>query len=131
MNSTVIMSIMAASILLTGCGNMDDDIVMRTKKEVAQSQVVGYASTKTISPTNIVFTLTEIWKGSDEASRSGYTNGTQFSDEYDSAGNPPEGAIIVFSTGATHQITTKDTIYVRSGRIVDMPVKEFRAKIGL
>jgi hypothetical protein len=134
MKNIIIIGIMAASILMTGCGNKaayNALYLEKTKKEVAQSQVVGYASANINKTTNILFTITEIWKGSEKASTLGMTNGMQFSDDnYQSAANLPDGEIIIFSRDA-RGTTEQTTIYVWSGRVEDMTVKEFKAKIGL
>ena len=130
MKSTIIIGIMAASVFLTGCAKVDDELVARTKEGVVQSQVVGYATTGTSTTTNILLTVTEIWKGSEEASRLGITNGMQFS-ESNPAGRPPEGAIFVFKFNRQTLGEQKQITWVRSGRVLNMSVQEFKTKIGL
>jgi hypothetical protein len=130
MNRIIIMGIMAASILLAGCSRMGDAMVARTKKEVPTSQVIGYASANAGNTTNIILKITEIWKGSEEASRLGVTNGMQFSKD-NPAGRLPEGAIFLFSFDTNRQISSEEFIWVRSSRVEHMTVQEFKAEIGL
>src|SRR5690242_5950982 len=134
MKSTTITVIMAASFLLTGCGKTSNTLAKRTNKEVGTSQVVGYATTAASTTSNIVLTVTEIWKGLDEASKLGITNGMQFS-QANPGGRLPEGAILRFSVDTNLQTSTKDITWVRSGRVVymykNMTVEEFKAEIGL
>jgi hypothetical protein len=132
MKTIIIIGIMAASILLTGCAKVDTAMVERTKKEVATSQVIGYASTATSTTTNISLTVTEIWKTSEEATRLGVTNGMQFSKDYSRwDGRLPEGAIFLFSFDTSRQTSSEEVIWVRSGRVDRMTVQEFKTKIGL
>jgi len=130
MKNSIVMGIMAASLLLTGCGKMNDTPAVRTTKDVAKSQVVGYATVATKTTTNILLTVTEIWKGSEEASMLGITNGKQFP-ENDPAGRLPEGAIFLLSVDTNRQTSTEQIWWVRSGRVENMTVQEFKAKIGL
>jgi len=130
MKNIIIIGIMAATILLTGCGKVDTAMVERTKKEVATSQVIGYASTAASTTTNISLTVTEIWKTSEEATRLGITNGMQFSKD-NPAGRLPEGAVFLFSFDTNRQTSSEEIIWVRSGRVEHMTVQEYKAKIGL
>lgn len=134
MKSTIITVIMAASIVLTGCGKTSNTEAERTNKDVSTSQVVCYATTAAGTATNILLTVTEIWKGSEEASKLGITNGMQFSKD-NPAGSLPEGAIFLLSVDTNRQTLTEQFTWVRSGRVVyeykDMSVQEFKAKIGL
>lgn len=124
---------MAVSVLLTGCGNHDDTLVARTKEEAARSQVVGYAIANTSQTTNILFTVTEIWKGSEVASTLGITNGEKYSDNYyQPDADPPDGEIFLLSLGTNVTSIREDGyIYVRAGLIGHMSVQEFKARIGL
>jgi hypothetical protein len=130
--STFVMGIMAAALLLTGCGKTSNTLAERAAKDVGKSQVVGYATAATGTTTNILLTVTEIWKGSEEASRLGITNGMQFSKD-DPAGRLPDGAVFSVSVDTNLQPTEQSYYWVRSGRvgIGNMTVQEFRAKIGL
>ncbi|MGZ4965169.1 MAG: hypothetical protein ACXWC8_21650, partial [Limisphaerales bacterium] len=96
-------------------------------------QVVAYATTAASTTTNIDLTVTEIWKGVEEASKLGVTNGMRFSQD-NPGGRLPEGAILRFSVDTNLQTLTKDVTWVRSGRVVYMyksiPVQEFKAEIG-
>ncbi len=131
MKSIIILAIMLASLLLTGCGKMGDDLVERTKTGVATGQVVGYGRTGR-STTNIFLTVTEIWKGSEHSSRFGITNGMQFSLEWSLwKDSIPEAAFFVFSEDTNLQTSHEQFIWVRSGQVEHMTVQEFKAKIGL
>jgi hypothetical protein len=132
MKDIIILAVVAASSLLIGCNKMGPAMVERTKNEVATNQVVGYASADRSTPTNIFLTVTEIWKGSEQASRFGITNGMQFSEDWSRwDGSLPVGAVFLSSFDTTRQTGTEDIIWVRSGQIEHMTVQEFKAKIGL
>jgi hypothetical protein len=107
-------------------------MVARTKNEVATNQVVEYARTDRSTTTNIFLTVTEIWKGSEQASRFGITNGMQFSEDWNRwDGSLPEAAIILLSIDTNRQTSSESIIWVRSGQVEHMTVQEFKAKIGL
>jgi hypothetical protein len=132
MKNIIILAIVAASGLLIGCNRMGPVMVARTKNEVATNQVVGYARTDRSTTTNIFLTVTEIWKGSEQASRFGITNGMQFSEDWNRwNGSVPEGAVFLSSFDTNRQTGTEEVIWVRSGRVENMTVQEFKAKIGL
>jgi hypothetical protein len=132
MKSTIVMGIMAVSLLLTGCGKMGNTLTKRTAAGVATNQVVGYARIDRITTTNIFLTVTEIWKGSEQASRLGITNGMDFPEGGDHlGGSPPEGAIFLLSVDTNRQTSSEEIIWVRSGQVEHMTVQEFKAKIGL
>jgi hypothetical protein len=132
MRNIIIIGIMAASILLTGCGKMGDAEIARIQNEVATNQMIGYANVNAGKTTNILLTITEIWKGSEEGSRLGITNGRQFSEDWNNySGSLPEGAVFLFSVDTNRQTSSESVIWVRSGRVENMTVQEFKAKIGL
>jgi hypothetical protein len=132
MKSTFIIGVLAALLLLTGCGKMGDDLIERTAAGVATNQVVGYAHLDKITATNISFTVSEIWKGSEQASRFGITNRMDYPEGGDHLGGiPPEGAIFLLSVDTNRQTSSESIIWVRSGQVEHMTVQEFRAKIGL
>jgi hypothetical protein len=132
MKNILISAGMAVLILLTGCNKMGPVMVARTKNEVATNQVVGYARIDKITTTNIFLTVTEIWKGSEQASRLGITNGIDYPEGGDHlGGSPPEGAIFLLSVDANRQTSSEEVIWVRSGQVEHMSVQEFKAKIGL
>ena len=132
MKNIVILAIVAASGLLIGCNRMGPVMVARTKNEVATNQVVGYARTDRSTTTNIFLTVTEIWKGSEQTSRFGITNGMQFSEDWNRwDGSLPEAAIFLLSVDTNRQTSYKEIIWVRSGQVERMTVQEFKSKIGL
>ena len=101
---------------------------------VGQSQVIGYASADTNNTTNILFTITEIWKGSQEASTLGVTNGMQFPHRWPAdGGTPPEGAVVMFPRVASSSMALagRGFLFVRAGRVLDMTIQEFKTKAGL
>jgi hypothetical protein len=130
-NKILIAGFMLAAICLTGCGKkVGNDILEQTQKEVASSRVVGYAVANSSKPPNMVFTVTEIWKGSEDASTLGVTNGTRIECEYRSTQNIPEAIIVLFPPGGSPS-GLRSVIWVRQGQVSDMPVREFKTKIGL
>jgi hypothetical protein len=132
MKSTIVMGIVAASLLLTGCGKMSNTLTERTAAGVATNQVVGYARIDRITTTNIFLTVSEIWKGLEQASRLGITNGMDFPEAGDHiGGSPPEGAVFLLSVDTNRQTSSEEIIWVRSGQVEHMTVQEFKAKIGL
>jgi hypothetical protein len=123
---------MAVLILLTGCSRMGNSLTERTAAGVATNQVVGYARIDKITTTNIFLTVTEIWKGSEQAARLGITNGMDYPEGGDHlGGSPPEGAIFLLSVDTNRQTSSEEVIWVRSGHVDHMTVQEFKAKIGL
>jgi hypothetical protein len=125
----VILAIVTASGLLIGCNRMGPTMVARTKNEAATNQVVGYARTDRSTTTNIFLTVTEIWKGSEQASRFGMTNGMQFSEDWSHwDGSLPEAAIFLLSVDTNRQISHEEVIWVRSGQVEHMTVQEFKSK---
>src|ERR1035437_3772740 len=115
MKNPIVIGIMVFSVLLASCGkksvadkevppyhgqtfskSADDDFIASEQKVADNSQVIAYASADTNQMPNIVFTVSEIWKGAHDASTLGVTNGTQFSVD----GNPlrgplPDGAVVL------------------------------------
>ena len=132
MKSTIVMGIVAASLLLTGCGKMSNTLTERTAAGVATNQVVGYARIDRITTTNIFLIVSEIWKGLEQASRLGITNGMDFPEAGDHiGGRPPEGEVFLLSVDTNRQTSSEEIIWVRSGQVEHMTVQEFKAKIGL
>ena len=125
---------MAVAILLTGCRKQAAyaKILAHTKADAATSQAVCYAIIDTSKSTNAVFTVTEIWKGSDDGSTLGITNGTRI---YSLFQAPPDSdrAVLLILRDATTQEPQRvmSAIWVRHGRVFDMSIQEFKKKIGL
>src|SRR3974377_1501500 len=107
MRSSLIIGIMAFTILVAGCGkkappysgptvtqSCRDDFVAQEEKVAESSQMIVYAGANTNQMPNIVLTVSEIWKGAHDASTLGITNGTQLSiSGGDIVGGLPDGAI--------------------------------------
>jgi hypothetical protein len=134
MKSTIITLIMTTALWLTGCGKTSNTLAESTNKEVVTSDVAAYATTGASTTTNIDLRVTEIWKGFEEASKLGVTDGMRFSQD-NPGGHLPEGAILRFSVDTNLHILTTDVTWVRSGRVdymeKNISVQEFKAKIGL
>jgi hypothetical protein len=154
MKSSIVMGIMVVS-LLTGCDKQSgaqkevppyrgptftqstvDDFVAERRKVADQSQVIAYASADTNNLPSIVFTVSEIWKGTHDATTLGVTNGTQFTLIWNSQlglGLVPDGAIVLIpqAVNSTEALQKKQMTFVRSGRILNMTVKEFRSRLEL
>ena len=139
MNNIIIIGVMAVLTLLTGCGkkdvisnNQNDSIVADTKHAVATSRVVGYAIADTSKSTNMIFTITEIWKGTNEGSAFGITNGTQI--RYQSPDPDtkylPDAAIVIFPK-LDGNLESRSLTFVYQGKMCGMSVQEFKTKIGL
>jgi hypothetical protein len=169
MKYSIISIIMAAFISVAGCGKKSDsahnpipptetnssikityslpgshsNTVERLHKRVALSQVVAYANANTNDAPNIVLTVVVIWKGADEASALGITNGTQIplrmtGDEASATliGRFPDGAILFFQrpiSPSEAPFQYSEMLYVWAGRIsLDrLTIQDFRTKFGL
>ena len=126
---------MAVAILLTGCRKQAAyaKILAHTKADAATSQAVCYAIIDTSKSTNVVFTVTEIWKGSDDGSTLGITSGTRIYSLFQAPPDSSDRAILLFSQDATIQEPQRamSAIWVRHGRVFDLTIQEFKKKIGL
>ena len=153
MNNPIVVGIMVFSVLLAGCGkksvadkeappyhgqtftkSADDDFIASEQKVADSSQVIAYASADTNQMPNIVLTVSEIWKGAHDAATLGVTNGTQFSLSGSSLRGPlPDGAIVLIPQADSPSIALqkRHVTIVRSGRILDMTVKEYKTRLGL
>jgi hypothetical protein len=165
MKNTTITVIMAATILITGCGkkrtatnNTTPSIrtnyslkythsneIANMQEMVNQCQVIAYATADTNNPTNMVFTVSEIWKGAKEAAALGITNGTQFSSSAFTTMDHRDlldGGIVFIPTvhypkGIRQVLSPSEAIEKRSiepvtgGQIVGMTIKEYKDKFGL
>ena len=56
-----------------------EEWIKAERKRVAQFQIVAYATVTTNNVPEIALTVSEVWKGHQEAQALGITNGTQFS----------------------------------------------------
>jgi hypothetical protein len=141
------------SVLLTGCGkksvadkevppyhgqtitkSADDYFIALDQKVADSSQVIAYASADTNQMPNIVLTVSEIWKGAHDAATLGVTNGTQFSLSGSSLRGPlPDGAIMFIPQADSPSVALqhRQTTFVRSGRILDMTIKEYKTRLGI
>jgi hypothetical protein len=147
MKSSIIIGIMALTLLVVGCGkkappyrgptvaqSFRDEFVTQEKKVAESSQVIAYASADTSRMPNIVLTVSEIWKGAPDASALGITNGTQLSINGGGiVGGLPDGAIVFIPVADSPSIALqkRQVTFVRSGRVLDMTVQEFRKRLGL
>ena len=135
MKNILITAGMAVLILLTGCRKQATSAKMlaHTRTEAATSQAVCYAILDTSKSTNAVFKVTEIWKGSDDGSTLGITNGTHIYSPLQTPPDSPDGAILLFLQDATTAEPQRamSAIWVRHGRVLDMTIQEFKKKVGL
>lgn len=132
---------MAASTLLASSKAEEPQTVaiLEPHTGVASSKrvVVAYAVADTNRSTNMTFTITQIWKGSEEGSALGITNGTQIRYQYPNGSTAylPDAAIVTitqdFSPSDTQAITFGPGIgmdFVRQGKVEGMTVQEFKKK---
>jgi len=153
MKNLIAVGIMVSSIMLAGCGKKsvadrevppyhgptltkaaDDDFIAQEQKVADSSQVIAYASADTNQMPNIVLTVSEVWKGAHEASTVGVTNGTQFSVDGSLYRGPlPDGAIVLISHADSPSVALQHPhfTFVRSGRVLDMTIKEYKTRLGL
>jgi hypothetical protein len=153
MKNIIVVGIMVSSIMLAGCGKKsvadrevppyhgptitkaaDDDIMAKEQKVADSSQVIAYARADTNQMPNIVLTISEIWKGVHNASTLGVTNGTQFSINGGGIrGGLPDGAIVLIPQADSPSVALQHPqfTFVRSGRILDMTIKEYKTRLGL
>jgi hypothetical protein len=169
MKNTTITVIMAATILIAGCGKKraatnDSTPSIRTnyslkytysndiagmQMTVNQCQVIAYATADTNNATNIVFTVSDIWKGANEATALGITNGTQFSFLSPASsgfaisnGDLLDGGIVLIPTvfyekGIRQVLSPSEALQkrlilpVRAGQFDGMTIKEYKGKFGL
>ena len=111
---------------------------------VNQCQVIAYATPHENGAASIVFTISEIWKGTNEASLLGITNGTQFS--VGSLTIPDrdalDGGIVLIPTvfyergirqvlSPSEAIQKRQILPVRAGQYDGMTVNEYKDRFGL
>jgi hypothetical protein len=153
MKNLIVIGIMVVLIPVAGCGKKsvadkevppyhgqtftqasDDDFIAQEQKVADNSQVIAYASAGTNQMPNIVLTVSEIWKGAQDASILGVTNGTQFSLDGNSLRGPlPDGAIVLIPQADSPSVALEHrrVTFVRSGRILDMTIKKYKTRLGL
>jgi hypothetical protein len=164
MKNTTITVIMAATILIAGCGKKrattnksapsirtnyslkytHSDEIADMQIMVNQCQVIAYAMVDTNNAANIVFTVSDIWKGANEASTLGITNGTQFSTSSLALPNTEllDGGIVLIPTvfyekGIRQVLSPAEAVQkrlilpVRAGQFDGMSIKEYKGKFGL
>jgi hypothetical protein len=153
MKDPIVVGIMVFSVLLAGCGkksvadkevppyhgqtftkSADDDFIASEQKVADSSQVIAYASADTNQMPSIVLTVSEIWKGAHDAATLGITNGTQFSLGGSSVRGPlPDGAIVLIPQADSPSVALEQrrVTFVRSGRILDMTIKEYKTRLGI
>ncbi|MGO8765714.1 MAG: hypothetical protein ACLQSR_11360 [Limisphaerales bacterium] len=142
MKNIIFIGIMAASTMLMGCDKKaahknpqqaQNDGILAGMKQAAStsSAVVAYAVADASKSTNMVFTITEIWKGSEEGAAVGITNGMEIPYQYPSASIAylPDAAIVTFTRGSGP--IGRGMYFVRQGEVGGMTVQKFKSKIGL
>jgi len=153
MKYLTVIEIIVFSVLIVGCGkksvadkeappyhgptitkSADDEIMASEQKVADNSQVIAYASADTNQMPNIVLTVSEIWKGAHHAATLGVTNGTHFSLSGSSLRGPlPDGAIVLIPQADSPSVALQHPqfTFVRSGRILDMTIKEYKTRLGI
>jgi len=169
MKNTTIIVIMAATILIAGCGKKraatnnstpsirtNYSLIFTHSNEIAnmqimvnQCQVIAYATADTNDAANIVFTVSEIWKGANEAAALGITNGTQFSSSSVTITNRDflnrdllDGGLVFIPTvlyergirqvlSPTEALEKRLIVPVRAGQIAGMTIKDYKEEFGL
>jgi hypothetical protein len=153
MKNITITGIMAVSIFVAGCGKESvaqkeaspyrgptltqdavDDFIAQEHKVADNSQVIAYASANTNQMPGIVLTVSAIWKGAHDAASLGVTNGTRFSLSASSLRGPlPDGAVVLIpqADSPSDALQKRQMTFVRSGRILNMTIKEYRTRLGI
>ena len=137
MKNKIIIGMLAACALLAGCGKkatIDKTnhaaAFTQMQQDVSTSRMVCYASVNVSKTSNVDFTITDIWKGSENGLALGITNGMQIHSHFPIEVGHPDGAILLFPQNATPS-ALRGVIYVRQGQVLDMTIQEFKTKIGL
>jgi len=120
------------------------DEIAHMHKMVDQCQVIAYAITDTNNATNIIFTVSEIWKGTNQAAALGITNGTQFSSSSVTVPNRDtlDGGLVFIPTvfydrGVRQVLSPSEAVQKRfilpekAGRFDGMTIKEYKDMFGL
>jgi hypothetical protein len=153
MKKPIVFEIVIFAILLAGCEKKhvsdkevtpyhgqtftktsDDDFIVQQQKVADNSQVIAYASADTNLLPSITVTVAEIWKGAYDARKLGITNGTQFSVNGNSLLGPLLDGVILFipvTDIPTDALAKRQVTFIRSGRILDLTIKEYKARLGL
>jgi hypothetical protein len=102
-------------------------------KQTSQSQVVAYATANTNDAPNIILTVSEFWKGADEAMSLGITNGMQFPMRWPTGQTLPDGAIMFFphDSDPSKPFLGGGAMFVQKDHVADMTFQEFKSGLGL
>ena len=141
MKNTFIIGLMAVSVLLAGCGKKNAKSggsaswVADQAQLISKSQVIAYASADTNSSTNLVLTITDIWKGSHEAVTMGMTNSMPFPFQWPTNAGPfPDGMVLYYypkDSGLPSAVQPDGVSFIKSGRVFGMTVQEYKTRFGL
>jgi hypothetical protein len=156
MKTSLIIGVMLASVLLGGCGKKGGTTYSSIRflepghspeELVAQCPVIIYTSADTNNIPNLRLVVREIWKGKDEASGLGITNGMTFPFQWPTNhGLPPDGAVVFITPGVnpSTQFTApnpdkdspmpawmKMVAFSHDGKIKNMSPQDFKTKLGL
>jgi hypothetical protein len=148
--------VMLASVLLVGCGKKSsttgNSALMpppgqSPEELVAQCPVIIYTSADTNNMPNLGLIVREIWKGKDEASVLGITNGMSFPCQWPTNYGPvPDGAVILIPSGvspstqftvpnpdkySTQPTWMKMVVLSHDGKFKDMSPHDYKTKLGL
>jgi hypothetical protein len=149
MKNTTLIAMMAVSISVAGCGKSSStsaastppkqasyDFIGHERTAVAHSQMVAYCTADTNSAPNVIFTVSEIWKGAHDALTLGITNGTQFPLSWGKEGQVgpcPDAAILIVSPTASREtaLESPNLTFIRDGRVGTNTLQEFKSEVGL
>jgi hypothetical protein len=101
------------------------------KQLVAESSIIAYGRLDTNGLHTLWVAVTEVWRGLQEASAVGITNGMQF--PLWRAYPPPEGAVLFFQRvqPSSEVFWLRSTYAVRAGRVGGMSIQEFKEAFDL
>ena len=143
MRTIIVVAVITVAVLL-GCSAKRDaseastltaeDFIKGEQKRVAQFQVVAYATVNTNKVPNIVLTVSEIWKGDQEATALGITNGTQFPTRWHAnADFLPDCAIIYIprTVDPTQPFMGGGALFPKNGGVyTGVTIQNYKAGLG-
>jgi hypothetical protein len=126
--------LLAGSPLRSGASDVLYSGLTPLKELVAESPMIVYTSVDTNNLPTIHLTITEIWKGTNEISKTGVAVGTQISQQWPASDGPvPDGAVLFYQRAlpSSESLRIGSEHYVRAGSFDDMTIQEFKTKFGL
>jgi hypothetical protein len=145
MKNTTFIAVVAAIFVVADCGRKAGLPGTSASQETAstdispkhiatQSPIIVYASADTNSLPIIHLIVTEVWKGLDESSAAGITNGAEYSFQWPTnGGSLPEGAVLFFrrESPSSKAFELGAKFMVRAGRIAgNGTTQEFKSTLN-